>query len=108
MYQKLNSDPIPIFNFGKYPKIAIAYKEFFYKSKNFEKHYQKASKKLTLFFFRTAYHPHVIRKYSYVIRMSLCIYSYVTRMSLVCGSTMNLSERRKNKETTQRVQSNKQ
>ena len=94
------ANPRPLFTFGKYLKTAIACKEFFYKSDILNKDYQKALKKLTIFFFRTT-----CRLYSYVIRMSLVytrisfvshsyvllchpyvtrMYLYVIRMSLVC------------------------
>ena len=94
------ANPRPLFTFGKYLKTAIACKEFFYKSDILNKDYQKALKKLTILFFRTA-----CRLYSYVIRMSLvytrissvchsyvlvchpyvtCMYLHVIRMSLVC------------------------
>ena len=105
---KVNSRPL--LNLIKQPKTAIACKEFFYKSDILKENYQKALKKITLFFFRTACHSYVTRMYSYVIRMSLVctrmssvchsyvlvcyphvsrMYSYVIRMSLVCGFTMN-------------------
>ena len=65
--------------------------EFFYKSDILKENYQKALKKITLFFFPTACHPYVTRVsfvcksyvlvcHPYVTRM----YSYVIRMSLVC------------------------
>ena len=85
-----------LFNFIKYPKTAIACKEFFYKSDILKQNYQRAFKKITLLFFRTACHPYVTRMsfVCHVIRMSLvctrmssyvtCMYSYVIRMSLVC------------------------
>ena len=77
---KVNSRPL--LNLIKQPKTAIACKEFFYKSDILKENYQKALKKITLFFFRTACHSYVTRMYSYVIRMSLVC----TRMSSVCHS----------------------
>ena len=95
----------------------MACKEFFYKSDILKKNYQKALKKVTLPFFRTACDPLVTRMsfvchvicmslvcsrmpsachsyvlvyHSYVTRM----YSYVIRMSLVCGFTMNLKNKK--------------
>ena len=88
----------PLSNFIKEPKTVIACKEFFCKSNILKDNLQKALKKITLFFFRTALHPYdtrmafvynsyllvcypyVTRMYSYVIRMPLVC----TRMSLVC------------------------
>ena len=99
------ANPRPLFTFGKYLKTAIACKEFFYKSDILNKDYQKALKKLTIFFFRTACRLYVTCMYSYVIRMSLVctcmssichfyvfachlfvtrMYSYVIHVSLVC------------------------
>ena len=45
------ASPRPLFNFGKQPKTVIECKEFFYKSDILKEDYQKALKKLTLFFF---------------------------------------------------------
>ena len=46
------ASPRSLFNFGKQPKIAIAYKEFF-KKRYIERVLSKSIKKLTLFFFQT-------------------------------------------------------
>ena len=77
------------------------------------KDYQKALKKLTIFFFRTACRLYVTCMYSYVIRMSLVctcmssichfyvfachlfvtrMYSYAIRMSLVCTRTSSVCQ----------------
>ena len=102
---KVNSRPL--FNFIKQPKTAIACKEFFYKSDILKENFQKALKKITLLFFRTACHPYDTRMafVCHVICMSLTcnrmssvchsyvlvchpyvtlMYSYVIRISLVC------------------------
>ena len=42
--------PKPVFNFGKYPKTAIACDKFFLKKDILKEDNQKALKKLTLFF----------------------------------------------------------
>ena len=108
-----------LFTFIKQTKTAFARKEFFYKSDILKQNFQKALKKITLFFFRTACHPYVTRMefVCHFIRMSLLctrissvchsyipacylyvlvchpyvtrMYSYVIRVSLVCGFTMN-------------------
>ena len=93
-----------------FDKQAITCQEFFYKLDILKEDYQKGLKKLTLFFFRTAYYLYVTRMYLNVIRMSLLcthisslchsyvlvchpyvtrMYSHVIRISLVCGFTMN-------------------
>ena len=46
------ASPRSLFNFGKQPKIAIAYKEFF-KKRYIERVLSKSIKKLSLFFFQT-------------------------------------------------------
>ena len=46
------ASPRSLFNFGKQPKIAIAYKEFF-KKRYIDRVLSKSIKKLTLFFFQT-------------------------------------------------------
>ena len=52
LYRKCapKASPRPIFNFCKKPKTAIAYKKLFYKLDILKEDYQKAFKKLTLFF----------------------------------------------------------
>ena len=70
---KVNSRSL--FNFIKKSETAIACKELFCKSDILKENHQKALKKITLFFFRTACHP-------YVTRMSFVC--HVIRMSLVC------------------------
>ena len=49
----LKASPIPFFNFAKQAKIALARKKFFLKKGILKEDYQKALKKLTLFFFQT-------------------------------------------------------
>ena len=87
---KVNSRPL--FNFIKQPKTAIACKEFFYKSGILKDNFQKALKKITLFFFQTAFHPYDTRKgicmscHSDGTRM----YSYVICMSLTCTCMLSI------------------
>ena len=45
-----NGSPRPLFNFGKWPKTAIACKKFFWKQDFFKEDYQEPLKKPTLFF----------------------------------------------------------
>ena len=74
------ANPRPLFNFGKYTKTAITYKEFFYKSDILKEDYQK---RLTFFFLNrmsSVCHSYVLVCLSYVTRM----YLYVIRISLVC------------------------
>ena len=83
----------PLFNFDKQPKTGIICKEFFYKSDISKENYQKTLKTLTLFFFRTACHPYVIRMsfvcHPYAIRVLLVC----TRMSFVCHSYVHVCTR---------------
>ena len=44
------ASPRPLYNFGKWPKTAIACKKFFKKQDILEEDYQKASKRVTLCF----------------------------------------------------------
>ena len=99
---KVNSRPL--LNLIKQPKTAIACKEFFYKSDILKENFQKALKKITLFFFRTVCHLYDTHMYSRMSPVCTCIssvchscvficdpyvtcmYSYVTRMSSVCHS----------------------
>ena len=69
-----------LLNLSKQPKTAIVCKEFFYKSDILKENFQKALKKITLFFLRTVCHLYDTHMYSYVTRM----YLYLIRMSLVC------------------------
>ena len=70
---KVNSRSL--FNFIKKSETAIARKELFCKSDILKENHQKALKKITLFFFRTACHPYVTRMYSSLVTNYRTTYS---------------------------------
>ena len=75
-----------LLNLSKQPKTAIVCKEFFYKSDILKENFQKALKKITLFFFQAVCHPYDTLMYSFVTRM----YMYVIVMSLVCTRILSV------------------
>ena len=94
---KVNSRSL--FNFIKKSKTAIACKELFCKSDILKENHQKALKKITLFFFRTACHPYVTRMYSSLVTNCRTTYSLTKKNVpyILNVATQNLGQFYKNK-----------